>query len=199
MVQSKHAPAGRNDHQHNGANAQRASQTPQLSLTFPKSPAHHHRAAVQSNEVYPTPPASARRVSFGRASDKRFPLWRAIHNGQEPNFASGGCSSSMRRLIRFYKTGSTWSARGVRRRVCYAPRRAAPCLEQRRNSLLRENLVEVLQKLGGRRLLHFLGLRQRCGCGVLSPPCDAGTPSMGSWVGRGRRAKRARLSAGQGD
>ena len=64
----------RHGQQHNAANAQRASQTPPLSLTLPKSAAHHHRAAVQSNEVYPSPPASARRVSFGWASDKRFPL-----------------------------------------------------------------------------------------------------------------------------
>ena len=34
-------------------------------------------AAVQSNEVYPTPSASVRLVSFGGASDKRFPLGRA--------------------------------------------------------------------------------------------------------------------------
>ena len=98
-MQSKHAPAGRNGHQHNGANAQRASQTPQLSLTFPKSPAHHHRAAVQSNEVYPTPPASARRVSFGRASDKRFPLWQDLHNGQSETFVrspQSGRSSELR-------------------------------------------------------------------------------------------------------
>jgi hypothetical protein len=30
--------------------------------------------AVQSNEVYPTPPAPVRLASFGGASDKRFPL-----------------------------------------------------------------------------------------------------------------------------
>lgn len=31
-------------------------------------------AAVQSNEVYPTPPASVRSTCFGGASDKRFPF-----------------------------------------------------------------------------------------------------------------------------
>ena len=67
--------------QHRRADAPRASLNPLLNLTFPNSPAHHHRAAVQSNEVYPTPPASARLTSFGRASDKRFPLWRALHKG----------------------------------------------------------------------------------------------------------------------
>lgn len=45
-----------------------------LSLTFPKSPARHHRAAVQSNEVYPTPLTSALLACFGAASDKRFTL-----------------------------------------------------------------------------------------------------------------------------
>ena len=41
---------------------------------MPKSPARHHRAAVQSNEVYPTPLTSPRLSCFGAASDKRFTL-----------------------------------------------------------------------------------------------------------------------------
>jgi hypothetical protein len=45
-----------------------------LSLTFPNSPAPTTVAAVQSNEVYPTPSASVRSTCFGGASDKRFPL-----------------------------------------------------------------------------------------------------------------------------
>jgi hypothetical protein len=59
---------------HRGADASRASLNPLLNLTFPNSPAHHHRAAVQSNEVYPTPSAPVRLASFSGASDKRFPL-----------------------------------------------------------------------------------------------------------------------------
>ena len=35
-------------------------------------------AAVQSNEVYPTPAVSARLASSGAASDKRLPLWAAL-------------------------------------------------------------------------------------------------------------------------
>ena len=68
----------------------KAALTPPLSLTFLKSAAHHHRAAVQSNEVYPTPQASVRRVNFRGASDKRFPLWKAFHNRQLLPFARGG-------------------------------------------------------------------------------------------------------------
>ena len=90
-MQNKHAPGSRHRQQHNAANAQRASQTPPLSLTFPKSAAHHHRAAVQSNEVYPTPPASARQVSFGSASDKRFPLgvMKALSSEVNPRRKAG--------------------------------------------------------------------------------------------------------------
>jgi hypothetical protein len=53
-------------------------------------------AAVQSNEVYPTPSAMVRLASFGGASDKRFPfmnslgwpgadssLCGALHNGRQ--------------------------------------------------------------------------------------------------------------------
>ena len=71
-----HTHSGQHGEQLRRVNAPRASQTPPLNLTFPKSTAGHHRAAVQSNEVYPPPLASARRVSFGWASDKRFPLCR---------------------------------------------------------------------------------------------------------------------------
>jgi len=53
-----------------------------LNLTFPNSPARILRAAVQSNEVYPTPSASPCFAYSGGASDKRFPLWRAQHNGR---------------------------------------------------------------------------------------------------------------------
>jgi len=45
-----------------------------LNLTFPNSPARSLHAAVQSNEVYPTPSAEPRLACFRRASDKRFPL-----------------------------------------------------------------------------------------------------------------------------
>ena len=58
---------------HRRADALRASQRPALNLAFPKSPAPHHRAAVQANaEIYPTRPVSVRLVNFGEASDKRF-------------------------------------------------------------------------------------------------------------------------------
>jgi len=57
--------------QQQGADAPPASQTPPLNLTFPKSAEPHHRATVQSNEVYPTPPAPVRPADFGGASDKR--------------------------------------------------------------------------------------------------------------------------------
>lgn len=75
-----HTHSRQHSEQRRRADASHASQTPPLSLTFPKGAAHHHRAAVQSNEVYPTPPASARRVSFGWASDKRFPLCKSLHS-----------------------------------------------------------------------------------------------------------------------
>ena len=51
-------------------------------------------AAVQSNKVYPTPPALVRLASFGGASDKRFPLWQDLHNGQEL-LPTAGCSRSV--------------------------------------------------------------------------------------------------------
>ena len=77
-----HDRSRQHSQRHRRADAPRASQNPRLNLTFPKSPARHARAAVQSNEVYPTPPALARLTSLGRASDKRFPLWRSLHNGR---------------------------------------------------------------------------------------------------------------------
>jgi hypothetical protein len=40
-------------------------------------------AAVQSNEVYPTPSAMVRLASFGGASDKRFPLCTALSYVQD--------------------------------------------------------------------------------------------------------------------
>ena len=74
-VRAAHArPVGQHRQPKQGADAPRASQTPPLSLAFPKSAAHHHRSAVQSNEVYQRPPASTRRASFGWAADKRFPF-----------------------------------------------------------------------------------------------------------------------------
>jgi hypothetical protein len=51
-------------------------------------------AAVQSNEVYPTPVAAVRSACFGGASDKRFPLCKSCHNGQEPSLATGGFTAS---------------------------------------------------------------------------------------------------------
>ena len=50
------------------------AQIGRLNLTFRNSHTCPHRAAVQSNEVYLTPPASVRLTSFGGASDKRFSL-----------------------------------------------------------------------------------------------------------------------------
>ena len=50
------------------------AQIGRLNLTFHNSQTCPHRAAVQSNEVYLTPPASVRLTSFGGASDKRFSL-----------------------------------------------------------------------------------------------------------------------------
>ena len=50
------------------------AQIDRLNLTFPNSHTCTHRAAVQSNKVYLTPPASVRLTSFGGASDKRFSL-----------------------------------------------------------------------------------------------------------------------------
>jgi hypothetical protein len=41
-------------------------------------------AAVQSNEVCPTPSASVRSACFGGASDKRFPFGRALPNVPQP-------------------------------------------------------------------------------------------------------------------
>jgi hypothetical protein len=35
-----------------------------------------------------------RSACFGGASDKRFPLWTAIHNGQQPPLAKGRSSES---------------------------------------------------------------------------------------------------------
>jgi len=60
-----------------------------LNLTFPDSPARSLHAAVQSNEVYPTPSAEPCLACFRRASDKRFPLRKALHNGKFQTVATG--------------------------------------------------------------------------------------------------------------
>ena len=51
-------------------------------------------AAVQSNEVYPTPLAPVRLLDFGGALDKRFPFCKSCHNGQEPSLATGSILAS---------------------------------------------------------------------------------------------------------
>ena len=79
LVWTIRANSRQHSQQHLLGDAPRASQTPPLSLTFPKSAAHHHRAAVQSNEVYPTPPASVRRVNFG---GRRINAFRSKHVDQ---------------------------------------------------------------------------------------------------------------------
>ena len=61
---------------------------------IPQEPARHRRAAVQSNEVYPTPSASVRLINLGGASDKRFPLWKALHNGHNRTLAEGRSRAS---------------------------------------------------------------------------------------------------------
>ena len=101
--------------------APHASQNPLLSLTFPNSPARHHRAAVQSNEVYPTPQAPVRFANFGVASDKRFPLWISLHNS----------------LKRSYKPRPRWAGRPIRRACQLNNRRAAadPAARSRASSI----------------------------------------------------------------
>ena len=68
-----------------------------LSLTLPKSPARHHRAAVQSNEVYPTPLTSARLSCFGAASDKRFTLGVTV--ATQSNTHALSCAPAVRCVL----------------------------------------------------------------------------------------------------
>ena len=56
---------------HDSSSKAKPARIGRLNLTFPNSHTCPHRAAVQSNKVYLTPPASVRLTRFGGASDRR--------------------------------------------------------------------------------------------------------------------------------